>query len=66
VINMALESDYIVYGIPEIHPFEAGEFRLISQIQAKGGVVSQKTQQEPNLFLTNAQGLGIVPLVSAR
>ncbi len=64
MVHMALEGDDIVHRIPEINPSETGKFRLISLIEVKSRVLTHEVKQEPNLFLTDAQGFGIMPLIT--
>jgi len=64
MVHLALECDDIVHRIPEINPFETGKFRLICLIETKSGIIARELQQEPNLFLADAQWLGIMPLIS--
>ena len=64
MVHLALEGNDIVHRIPEINPFETGKFRLVGQTKVKSRVLTREVKQEPNLFLADAQGLGIMPLIS--
>ncbi len=65
-IDPALEIDHFVYRTPERHPAEAVEFGLVSTIEAHAVFVADQSQDEPALFLANAQWLAVLAYEAVR
>src|SRR5690606_28355834 len=61
LVHPALEGDNLVRRVPVVHPGEAIEFRLVTQVKAYAAAVGQQAQQEPALLLPDAHGLGALP-----
>ena len=65
-IHAALEINHIVNGTPEFHPPPAIKFRRFGTINANTIVRSDEPQNEPALFLPNAERLAVIPHIFFR